>query len=79
MASKSKKWPALTPEEVRPIREKINRLIKEEGKSWGKVADEIGLDRSNLKVTVERQATYLNKFLNLMGYKIEFKKVEENE
>lgn len=74
MTINKNKWTKFTIEDTLPMREKIKYIIKEESMSWSKLSELSGLERSNLKITVERQATYLNRFMDLMGYEVVFKK-----
>lgn len=68
------KWNLSLEEDIRTMREKIKIVINQENQSWAKLANEAGLDRSNMKVSIERGAALLNKFLNMMDYEVEFKK-----
>lgn len=70
----SDKWNLSLEEDIRVVREKIKTVINQENQSWAKLANETGLDRSNMKVSIERGAALLNKFLDIMDYEIEFKK-----
>lgn len=68
------KWNLSLEEDISTMREKIKIVINQENQSWAKLANEAGLDRSNMKVSIERGAALLNKFLNMMDYEVEFKK-----
>lgn len=70
----SDKWNLSLEEDIQVVRKKIKTVITDENQSWAKLASQTGLDRSNMKISIERGAALLNKFLSLMDYEVEFKK-----
>lgn len=68
------KWNILSPDEKLKMREKIKVVMKNQEMTWVKLGNLTSLDQSNLKVSIERSAAHLDKFMGLLGYEVEFKK-----
>lgn len=57
----------------------IKHLLKNENLSWAKFGSIVNKDRSNLKKSIERNLSALNKVFNPIGYTVTIVKVKNEQ